>query len=165
MKLISRTNKESYGCCLQFNGFRRCYFVFDHDDSWYCDLLSGYTHVSYAQPIDHFGKPCVIMTEPYNFAAETQIVAESDFLHQLAGAGKMIVEVKYLVTRKNRLIRPVLQTCSTLTQYLAGITLGAITAQGLYNKLTKSKDSWLRDRGIREVVIWEEAQDESLRTS
>jgi hypothetical protein len=66
--------------------------------------------------------------------------------------------VIYVKTRprnnKNKLVKPTFQTCSTLIQYMAGIDLGCITPQGLYEALTQSNPSWLMERGVMEVSKW-----------
>jgi hypothetical protein len=66
-----------------------------------------------------------------------------------------ILRVKIKSINKNRLIKPTFQTCSTLVQYVAGINLGPITPQGLYEALTLMDAKWLKRRGVLEVKSWE----------
>lgn len=67
-----------------------------------------------------------------------------------------IVEVIVVPTRANRLIGPVFQTCATIVQYLAGISLGCILVNSLYKKLTGSKIEWLKQKGIQGVKVWQQ---------
>jgi hypothetical protein len=69
-----------------------------------------------------------------------------------------VVEVVVVTTRANRLIGPIFQTCATIVQYLAGISLGCVLVNSLYKKLTGSKDTWLRDKGIQGVKLWQKQQ-------
>jgi hypothetical protein len=66
-----------------------------------------------------------------------------------------VLSIRVKSTHKNRLIKPTFQTCSTLVQYMAGINLGPITPQGLYEALTLSDAKWLKRRGVLEVKAWE----------
>lgn len=75
--------------------------------------------------------------------------------------------VAIFVDRKgqSRLISPkILQTCTTLAQYLIGIQLYAILADTLYRQLTRKSERWLRKKGIqdcrvinnaKELAVWE----------
>jgi hypothetical protein len=67
-----------------------------------------------------------------------------------------IIYVTTCPTDKNKLVKPTFQTCSTLIQYMAGIDLGCITPQGLYEALTESDAEWLKSRGVMEVSKWVE---------
>jgi hypothetical protein len=69
-----------------------------------------------------------------------------------------VLELTVLATKKNRLIKPIFQTCATIVQYLAGISLGCILANGLYKKLTSSNHSWLESKGIYGVTLWAKSQ-------
>lgn len=66
---------------------------------------------------------------------------------------KLLVTVKN--KPKNRLTKLGFQSCSTLIQYAAGISLGAYTPQGLYECLTEYPKDWLEDKGVIEVSKWE----------
>jgi hypothetical protein len=147
---MSQTQPGSF---LPFRPYRQCYLVFDYSDAWYSKWLKGFTHVFYVLPIA-IQTPHAIITEPYHYGAQ-HAVGTDEAVSALI-KGKKVLIINYRVTRKNRLFRPLFQTCTTVVQYLAGFSLGALTAQGLYNRLTKSSKGWLESRGIMEVTEWVE---------
>lgn len=65
-----------------------------------------------------------------------------------------VLEVTIYPTRQQILIKPLLQTCATVVQYLAGISMCCFSAQGLYDSLTKINKQILMEKGIQEVKEW-----------
>lgn len=134
------------GCFLPSKKQRRFLFVFGYTDGWWDSWLPGYTHVSLCEVVDGF----LIVMDPCLGGCRTMfrtmpLPGEWD--------SYKVIEVVTQPTRGNRLIRPIFQTCTTIVQYLAGIDLGAILAQGLYQTLMHP-DTLSMD-GIREIKLWE----------
>lgn len=135
------------GCFLPSKRRRRFLFVFSRTDCWWDKYLTGYTHVSLCEVIEGFlvvHDPCLdgcratfrVMPLPHEWD------------------GYKVIEVTTSPTKANRLIRPIFQTCTTLVQYLAGIDLGAILVQTLYERL---QDPAIQTKdGIREIRVWEQ---------
>ena len=123
-------------------------FIFSYSPHWWNRWLKGYTHVCIAEKIDN---ALIIVFEPTLARCETMLRAlpmakEWDRFE--------VLEVTVLPTKRNRLIKFMFQTCATFVQYLAGFDVGALTAEGLYKKLTRKTDAWLSFRGIIGVEQW-----------
>lgn len=145
--------QTQYGSFVPFKIKRTFLFVFTHTDGFWGKWLKGYTH-------------CILL----EFVKDNKMIEFEPLLHGCSIGLRdnvtkddvrdhknfKFVEVSVTPTRKNRLIGIKRCTCATFIQYLAGINLGCITAQGLYNKLTRSDDEWLRKKGIIGVKVWEE---------
>lgn len=140
--------------CLPFKANRRFYLIFGYSDikAWYSCFLDGYTHVTLAQTCN-LGVVTVIM-EPLDHACMIGIKAISE---PPTLKGK-VLEVFISVSRKSKLIKPTIQTCATLIQYIMGINLGVITCQSMYDRLVNKDSEWLRKRGVLGVKEWVEPQ-------
>lgn len=133
---------------LPFKHTRTFLMCFGYTDGWWGTFLDGFTHVAIMEYIDdHF----VIGIEPTLIGARTifrTIPTPQDL------PGWTILKVTVSPTRKNRLIIPILQTCATIVQYHACISLGCIKVNTLYNKLSSKGEAWLKGKGIRSVERW-----------
>lgn len=135
----------------------KCIFLFGQTNRWWKKILPGYTHVALILYDDIGHNTLFIEPELSRAYLEIQRNPPPDKLINVFDAA---LEVTITPTFCNRLIRPVFQSCTTIIQYLAGISLGCITAQGLYKCLTTRDGQWLRDKGILEVRKWEETLNE-----
>jgi hypothetical protein len=135
-----------YGCS---SASRRVLFCFGYTSGWWDTLLEGFTHVGMVEVL---APGLAVTLEPVlsHCAVAFGPVLESR-LRRLT-----VVEVCVTPTKRNRLIRPILQTCATQVQYLAGLSLGCITAQGLYEALTNLDERTKERNGIHEVTLWEQ---------
>lgn len=164
MRKTPRDPSISSTSCLLFNPRREYYLIFGYSDikGWYDRFLDGYTHVTLAQ---HIVPTYLSVIEPMDHAAITGIIRISE-LAQMKGK---ILHLKTNVTRKSKLIKPTIQTCATLIQYMMGINLGVITCQSMYDRLVNKDSKWLRKRGVLEVKEWAERQkvgeEENLTSS
>ena len=122
------------------------YFLFSRlDNAWYLRMQPGFTHVSL---IRVHGKRWMIF-EPLLRCCFLNICKANEY-HRFKNY--VVLEVKVKVTKRNRLIRPIFQTCATFVQYIAGISTGAILCQTLYDRLLNCKLE-----GV-EVKKWEPKQ-------
>jgi hypothetical protein len=145
---------------LDYNKRRKVIFIFQHGNMWYCKLFRGFTHVilgwrhenglmTFVEPCDKASQVLSLDGNWYNHLKSTLKISDK----------MRVLEVAVNVTRESRLIHwlPKRQSCTTIVQYLVGISLGVVTPQGLYDKLTKKDSGWLKERGIMEVIEWEES--------
>ncbi len=143
--MLTKRKSGPSGCFLPSKRRRRFLFVFSRTDRWWDKYLPGYTHVSLCEVVEGF----LIVHDPCLNGCRTTFR-----VMPLPGEwdAYKVIEVVTCPTKANRLIKPIFQTCTTLVQYLAGIDLGAILVQTLYDRLlnpsTATKD------GIREITIW-----------
>ena len=138
-----------YGCFLPSKRRRRFLFVFGYTDCWWNKYLPGFTHVALCEVVEGF----LIVHDPCMNGCRTTfrtMPAPGEW------NGYTVVEVVTRPAKGNKLIKPIFQTCTTIVQYLAGIDLGAILTNTLYQRLvdpnTQTKD------GIREIKLWEPQQ-------
>ncbi len=134
---------------------RRFIFLFSKTDGWWDKYFKGYTHVCLMEYInDEFA----IGFEPMVSGCRTifRTVLNRRDIELLKDW--TVVELVVSTTRQNKLFKPVLQSCATIVQYLAGISLGCILANTLYNKLTSSNVEWLESKGIYGVSVWVKSQ-------
>ena len=128
-------------------------FVFSRlYDRWWAKYLSGFNHMAMAIVLD---KDYVIVIEPwYSHCSVT--------CRTYPAPGEWdkwkVVELTVVPTNKQKLVRPVMQTCATLCQYLGGVNLGCILPNSLYNTIVSRSAEWLKDKGIQGVKIWEPQQ-------
>lgn len=146
-----------YGSCLPYKSKRIYYFVFGYTNGWWGRYLKGYTHVALLHEIREGDNAFVIGLEPMVDGCRTLVMPVPTDLWP-GKRWEILVVVVANAPRKNRLIRPVIQTCATIVQYIAGVSLGVITAHGLYSKLTNGNRNWLQSKGIVEVAKWESKQ-------
>lgn len=136
-----------YGSFLPYRFERRILLVFSYTDGWWASILPGYTHVAMA----------TILDDDFIVAMEPTLVGGNVLFRTLPGreewSGFRVLELVVRPTRKNRLIRPIIQTCATMVQYWSGFWLGAYTVQGLYRELMGCRKG-LRHQGIMEVREW-----------
>jgi hypothetical protein len=125
---------------------RRFLFVFGHTDGFWARTLKGYTHVTLLEYIDD---NCWILIDPKLSGAHTDVYKSVPDLKDLK-----VLEVIVQPLRRNRLLRIICQSCATIVQYHASLSLGAITCQGLYEALTITDPEWLEYHGILEVKPW-----------
>jgi hypothetical protein len=126
--------------------------LFGHTDIWYAKYLSGYTHVCL---FEYISEEFMICHEPILIGCQTMFrsaLSVEDLSHLKEWK---VVQITVTPTAKNRLIMPIFQTCATIVQYLAGISLGCMLVDSLYKKLTRSKREWLKKQGIVGVNVWE----------
>ncbi len=141
-------NQEPSGSFLPFKKNKTFLFVFGFTDGWWGRYLSGYTHVSLIEYIDD---EFCIGIEPMIHGSQLifrTIPIPQDF------PGWKVLKVTVRATRRNRLIIPILQTCATIVQYHACISLGCVKAMSLYNRLMSKDIVWLESKGIRSVEEW-----------
>lgn len=124
-------------------------FIFGFTDGWWGKYLSGFTHVALMEFIEE--EQFVIGIEPLLSGSRT-IFRTSPIPQDFPGW--TVLKVCVQSTRKNRLIRPIFQTCATIVQYHAGLSLGCIKASTLYNRMLTRDKAWLRAKGIRSVEEW-----------
>ena len=148
MKRKLSTDQGLYGSFLPCPNDRRVLFIFGHTDCWWAPFLHGFTHVVMAEVLDD---GFIVVVEPTLVGARILFRGMPDISEW---SNYTVLELVVSPTRQNRLIRPIIQTCATVVQYLAGISMGAITAQGLYSSLTKSDRKGLRSKGIKEIIVW-----------
>lgn len=148
MKRKLSKNQELYGSFLPCPTDRRLLFVFGHTDCWWAPFLSGFTHVVMAEVLDD---DFILVIEPTLVGARI-LFRTMPTIYEWSNY--TVLELVISPTRKNRLIRPIIQTCATVVQYLSGISMGAITAQGLYRSLTCTDRKGLRSKGIKEIISW-----------
>ena len=123
-------------------------FFFGHSEGFWANTLAGFSHCYLGQPSYPF--TAWVIFEPLFQEGSLYLMPEPFELPVNTIALRVRIKSRY----KNRLIKPTFQTCSTLVQYMAGIDLGTITPQGLYEALTLSDDKWLKRRGVLEVSEW-----------
>lgn len=149
MKKKSEQSQVSFTSFLPLVKKRRFLLLFARNKDRRVAWLSGYNHISIVELLrDDY---CVVI-EPHFFGASVY-VTKSFELKELRGVTALELEVHN--TRTNKLIRPLLQTCATLVQYIAGIDLGIFLVQTLYNYLTQTDPIMLQAKGIHKVKIWE----------
>ena len=122
--------------------------LFGQTDGWWAKYLPGYTHVCLMEIV---GDDYVIVVDPSMHGVSMGI----RWLPDKEEANYEMLYVRVRARKKNRLIGFRFQTCATVVQYLMNTDLGAITAQGLYKRLTGCSPGWLRKRGIIGVRQWE----------
>ena len=124
----------------------RCLLLFTKTDTFWGRFLSGYTHVVLGI-FDNYGQILTIepLTRKAFFSYPADLLSLVDY---------EVLEIR-LRPRKKILFGPRLQTCATVVQYLAGISLGALRVQKLYDLLTKKSPAWLKHNGILEVKQWD----------
>ena len=146
------TKQTQYGSYVPFKIKRTFLFVFTKTDGFWGRWLKGYTHCIL---LEYLNDTTLIQFEPLLHGCSVGLI--ENFTKEIIEDHKdfKFVEVSVTPTQKNRLIGIKRCTCATFVQYIAGITLGCITAQGLYNKLTCSDAIWLRKKGILGVKIWD----------
>ena len=123
---------------------------FGKSEGFWAQTLKGFSHTFIGEIV--CGGQALIIFEPlFKEACLEVMMRPFAFDEELT-----ILKIKVKSKQKNRLIKPTFQTCSTLIQYVAGINLGCITPQGLYEALTLSDTEWLKSKGILEVSVWAE---------
>lgn len=151
--------KKSTRLGLTQSGFTSNYdvlFLFGYTNRWFNDYLPGYTHVGIVLISPEGG---ILLIEPL-FEGPTTIFFHPRYLepfYKLLDSDEYpaILHCTIRNDGKDRLIKPLLQNCTTLVQYLAGLSLRCLTPQGLYKCLTTKDGRWLRKKGILEVKKWE----------
>lgn len=113
--------------------------------------LSGYNHIAIAD-ITH--DEAAVVIEPHFFGCSVRAI-DVALITQPEFVGIKIIEMTVVNTKTNKLIRPLLQTCATLVQYIAGIDLGIFLVQTLYDYLTQTDPLLLKAKGIHKVKVWE----------
>jgi len=126
--------------------------MFGKTDLWYVKYIPGFNHVCL---LEYMNDELVVGYEPLMIGCSTIFRDAPTSQEMEYWADWTIVEVSVVTTRANRLIGPIFQTCATIVQYLAGISLGCVLVNSLYKKLTSSKTEWLKDKGIQGVKIWQ----------
>ncbi len=144
--------KTSSGCFIPFKVKKTYLFMFGKTDGWWAKYFKGFTHVCL---IEYVSDEYVIGYEPLLIGCSTIWRTAPDKDEIKYWKDWTILEVTVYPTRKNRLIGPVFQTCATIVQYIAGISLGCVLANSLYKKLTTSSAEWLKEKGIQGVKLWE----------
>ena len=144
-----RVKQKLFG---SYSSYRKFLFIFDNSDESWISKLGGYSHVSIAEYIN--GE--LVCFDPLIGHAFIYPVMPALLLT------KTVLEVKVKYKHKNRLIRFGIQSCSTIVQYMAGISLGALTAEGLYRALTERDTAYLESKGIIEVKPWADGCCQSL---
>jgi hypothetical protein len=144
-----------FGSFIPFKERRRFLFLFTKTDGWWGKYLKGYTHVCL---MEYINQEFAIGFEPALAECRTifRTVLTRKDIELLEDW--TILELTVLATKENRLIKPLFQTCATIVQYLAGISLGCILVNSLYNKLTKSSHKWLESKGVYGVTTWVKSQ-------
>jgi hypothetical protein len=123
-------------------------FFFGKSEGFWAKWLKGFSHLLLAQFISD------------NQMVRFEPLFTDGFLDLMSfpfecNDNYTVIYVKTCPTSKQKLVKPTFQTCTTLIQYMAGIDLGCITPQGLFEALTQSNTKWLKDRGVMEVSKWE----------
>ena len=121
-------------------------------DRWYTRIQYGFTHVVFAEVVD---EDLLFIIEP-GFSGATMMLRTYPTLHEWDNY--CVVEVSLNFNKSQKLIRPLIQTCATICQYLAGINLHTIWAQTMFERLTCEQHEYLSNYGIRSVRIWEQKQ-------
>lgn len=138
-----------YGSFLPFRFKRRYLVVFMQSNFWLFRLLWGYTHVCL---VELYNDNIAVCYEPNLYGMNT-IVREWPTLPELKGL--TVFEVTVLPRSKNRLVRPIFQTCATIVQYLMNISLNCCLANSFYRKLHKMDMVYLNRNGISRIKRWE----------
>lgn len=140
--------KQSYGS-ISTSRIKQFLLFFDQTDRSWIKRLHGFTHISIGYFIH---EDTLIYFDPLISKAQMDVI-ELPSVDEMTGiiALKIVVESK----RKDRLVGLKLQSCTTLIQYIAGISLGALTPDGLYDVLTSSDKDYLLSQGILEVEPWQ----------
>lgn len=139
------------------NAPRTVFFIFSDPipTDWWQDYLHGFTHVSFMEQIsDNYA----LIFEPMAYRGEMALVPmpkPEDFVD--------FEVLKLRISPKNKCQIPlaVFQTCATMVQYLAGITLpNCFLVQRLYETLTdEHQREKLVQEGILEVLRWKVDKD------
>ena len=128
MKKKSQTRARQSGSYLPYRE-SKYYFLFCRiEGSWYLRWQKGFNHVSLVRK---HGKHWIIF-EPILGFCFLNVCNVNEFDRFVTYD---VLEVNIRVTNRNRLIRPIFQTCVTFVQYIAGISTGAILCQTLYDRL------------------------------
>ena len=129
---------------------KRYVFLFTRLESkkWWEKYIKGFNHVALVDITDD----CWVAVEP-NFY-RCGLACTKDFVNPDNFEDYSGLEVTIVSTNEYRLLRPVFMTCVTVVQYIAGISLGCILAQTLYDKLTCNRIDWLASKGIIGVKKW-----------
>lgn len=147
-KKLTKTSPTSSGSCISFKAL----FLFSQTKGWWGKYLPGFTHVAlFISPYETLDEGMLFNPKlPYpriDFYLENPLESLVSF--------DTVIEASISPTYRNRLIRPIFQTCTTIIQYICGISLGCTTAQGLYKCLVTKDGQWLAKKGISEVKVWE----------
>ena len=138
---------------------REFLFFFGKNGGSWCSIISGFTHVYLAEFIDESKQKLIVFdplfTGGYMYPTDIDEVAKLHNDEKNLVSYETVLRVKVQPTSGNRLLKPTLQTCATLVQYMAAISLGSITCQGLYECLINDDHDWLLKKGILEVKPWE----------
>jgi hypothetical protein len=121
---------------------------FGKSEGYWAQTLKGFSHCFVGEIVCD-GQALILFEPLFKEAVLDVMLRPFAFDEHL-----VMIRMKVKSKNKNRLIKPTFQTCSTLIQYVAGINLGTITPQGLYDALTLSDAEWLKSKGILEVTEW-----------
>lgn len=128
---------------------RRFLLLFARSNDKRIKWLSGFNHLAIAE---YIGNDLMVIIEPHFWGCSIRSCPVSMF-PKLPNV--VIIEFCVHVTKTNKLIRPLLQTCATLVQYIAGIDLGIFLVQTLYDYLTQTDPFLLKAKGIHKLKVWE----------
>jgi len=148
-------SREQFGSFIRCKPKRKFLLIFGKTDGWWGKYLKGFTHVSL---MEYINNDFALVFEPMLYGCNTMFRTTLKPCDIQVMKDYTIVEFTVKTTRANRLIMPIFQTCTTIVQYLAGISLGCVLANSLYKKLTCSNHKWLGSKGIYGVNVWVEQQ-------
>lgn len=145
-----KTNQESFTSFLPLVKRRKFLLLFSRNTDKRIAWLSGYNHLAI---VEYTSSDLMVIMEPHFWGCSIRTCPTAMF-PKLPKEIK-IIEITVTNTRTNKLIRPLLQTCATLVQYIAGIDLGIFLVQTLYDYLTQTDPLFLKAKGIHKLKVWE----------
>lgn len=146
---MTKAEQMSFGSYSPSDG--NVFLIFCRTASFWNRYIPGFNHVILVKKA-HDYHHAFLWVEPLIWIANICLFhSEKDIPVK---KGDVVVQLNIDYTFENRLLRPILQTCATLVQYLVGISLGCMFVQSLYNKLTTSSKEYLLKKGIKGVKVW-----------
>lgn len=151
-KLTKATNQSSGS----ISNCKHYLFAFGHSHGTWAKYFKGFTHLIL---VEWRANGLFIVHDPLVHGHEVDILINNSFYPKpndlpFDHTKYVLLGVDIIPTKTNKLFGFKFQTCASILQYIAGISLGCVTVQGLYERLTDSSTKWLKSKGIMEVQRW-----------